>query len=229
MLPATPPPYDAWGGARFEAPRAVALERAPAPLSEAPDHARRSFEFDSELGIGLPHCPSSGGAGCPSLTAGTELALTLLLRPAPFFAFGANARRFAFGLGGRSGSDEVHGSALFVGVAGRAYFLDSGFVDPYLELDLGGGALSLDVSGSSAHAEERVPFAFGARSAAGVDFMLSSWLRLGSFLAVTRFLPTSVSHCDALGCAARSAGSSWLAVGATSLGVRLSFAGGELL
>jgi hypothetical protein len=59
--------------------------------------------------------------------------------------------------------------------------------------------------------------------------MLTSWLRLGSFLALTRFLPTSVAHCEALGCSARSAGSAWLALGATSLGVRLTFASGELL
>lgn len=177
----------------------------------------------------MPHCPNSDGAGCPTLTAGSEIGLTLLFRPTPFFAFGANARRFAFGLGGSSGSEEAHGSALFLGLAGRAYFLDAGFVDPYLELDLGGGALSLELSGNGSSAEESVPFAFGARSAAGVDFMLNSWLRLGSFLAVTRFLPRTVSHCEALGCSARSTGSSWVAVGATSLGVRLTFAGGELL
>jgi hypothetical protein len=228
MLPLSPPPYDAWAGARFDPPLAAPLERAPAPLSDAPDHARRSYELDSELGIGVPHCPTSDGAGCPSFTAGTEIGLTLLLRPTPYFAFGANARRFAFGLGGSTSFGEAHGSALFLGLAGRVYFLDAGFVDPYLELDLGGGSLSLEVNGT-ARVEERVPFAFAARSAAGVDFMLTSWLRLGSFLALTRFLPTSVAHCEALGCSARSTGSAWLALGATSLGVRLTFASGELL
>src|SRR5215208_239536 len=98
MLPA-PPPYDAWAGTRFEAPQAALLERAPAPASEAPDRARRSFELASELGMGVPHCPNSQGAGCPSLTAGTEIGLILLFRPSPYFAFGASARRFAFGLG----------------------------------------------------------------------------------------------------------------------------------
>jgi hypothetical protein len=58
---------------------------------------------------------------------------------------------------------------------------------------------------------------------------MNSWLRLGTFLAFTRFAPASVDHCEAIGCSARSAGSSWIAVGATSLGVRLSFGAGELL
>lgn len=228
MLPA-PPPYDAWAGTRFDAPQAALLERAPPPLGEAPEHARRSFEFGPELGIGVPHCPNADGAGCPSFTAGSEIGLTLLLRPTPYFAFGASARRFAFGLGAGTRESAAHGSALFLGLAGRAYFLESGLIDPYLELALGGGSLSLEVSGKGTRVDEQVAFAFGARSAAGVDFMLNSWLRVGTFLSLTRFAPTSVAHCEAGGCSARSAGASWLAVGATSLGVRLSFAAGELL
>lgn len=228
-MPLTALPYDAWHGTHFDAPHAALLDRAPAPLAEAPDHPRRQFELGAELGIGVPHCPNSDGAGCASLTAGSEIGLTLLFRPSPYFAFGPSGRRFAFGLGGSTGPSETHGSALFFGLAGRAYFLESGLLDPYLELALGGGRLDLDVSGSGARASEQVAFAPGARSAAGVDFSFNSWLRLGTFLALTRFLPGSVAHCDALGCSARSAGSSWLAVGATSLGVRLTFAAGELL
>jgi hypothetical protein len=227
-MPLAALPYDAWQGTHYDAPHSAPLERAPAPLADAPDHPRRQFELGSELGIGLPHCPSNDGVGCPSFTAGSEVALTLLVRPSPYFAFGVSGRRFAFGLGGSSGAEEAHGSALFFGLAGRAYFLESGLLDPYLELDLGGGRLDLDVSGP-ARANERVVFAPGARSAAGVDFALNSWLRLGTFVALTRFLPTSVAHCEALGCTTRSGGSSWLAVGATSLGVRLTFAAGEAL
>jgi hypothetical protein len=118
---------------------------------------------------------------------------------------------------------------LFWGLTGRAYFLESGVFDPYLELAVGGGSLRLEVSGQRLRAEEQVPFAFGARSAAGVDLLLNSWLRLGTFFSFTRFAPASVAHCEVLGCSARSAGSSWLAVGATSLGVRVSLATGELL
>lgn len=228
MLPA-PPPYDAWAGDRFDAPHVAPLERAPAPLAEAKERPRRSFEFAPELAIAVPHCPSAGSAGCPSLTAGSEIGLTLLVRPSPYFAFGASARRFAFGLGGRARAVDAQGSALFLGLSARVYFLESGFVDPHLELDLGGGALGLSVSERGAAIEEQVPFSFGARSAAGVDFLLNSWLRLGTFFAVTRFLPASVAHCEGSGCSARSASSSWLAVGATSLGVRVSFAAGELL
>jgi len=151
-----------------------------------------------------------------------------LFRPNPYFAFGASARRFAFGLGGSAGGSEARGGALFWGLTGRAYFLEAGLVDPYLELALGGGSLGLEVSGS-VRAEEQVPFAFAARSAAGVDLLLNGWLRVGSFLSLTRFVPSSVAHCEGLGCSARSADSSWLAVGATSLGVRLGLASGELL
>ena len=227
-MPLAALPYDAWQGTHFEAPHSAPFERAPPPLAEAPEHPRRQFELGSELAIGMPHCPSDDGAGCPSFTAGSEIALSLLFRPSPYFAFGVGGRRFAFGLGGNSGAENAHGSALFFGIVGRVYFLESGLLDPYLELDLGGGRLDLDVSGRT-RANESVSFAPGARSAAGLDFALNSWLRLGTFLALTRFLPSSVAHCESLGCEARSASSSWLAVGATSLGVRLTFAAGEAL
>jgi len=48
-------------------------------------------------------------------------------------------------------------------------------------------------------------------------------------LAITRYFPSSVSHCDALGCSARRASSTSLVVGATSLGLSLTVAAGELL
>lgn len=226
-MPLAAVPYDAWQGSHFDAPQVALLERAPAPLAEAPDHPRRQFELGSELGIGMPHCASDDGVGCPSFTAGGEIALTLLYRATPYFAFGVGGRRFAFGLGGSSGAEAARGSALFFGVSGRAYFLESGLVDPYLELELGGGRLDLELG--AAHANESVGFAPGARSAAGVDFALNSWLRVGTFLALTRFIPSSVAHCESRACSTRSAGSSWLAVGATSLGVHLTFAAGEAL
>ena len=227
-MPLASLPYDAWQGTHYHAPHAALLDRARAPLADAPAPPRRQFELGSELGIGVPHCESSDGLGCPSLSAGGEVAVSLLYRPSGYFAFGAAGRRFAFGLGGSTGPEEARGSALFLGLTARVYLFDSGLFDPYLELELGGGQLGLDVSGGP-RAHESVSFAPGARSAAGVDFALNGWLRAGTFLAFTRFFPTSVAHCEALTCSTRSASASWLAVGATSLGVRLTFATGEAL
>jgi hypothetical protein len=219
-----PPPYSAWRGRSFGAPDRPLLAPGPAPLGPPRERARRQFELGADLGVGVPHCARDDGPGCPALTAGTEIGLTVLARPTPYFAFGGSIRRLAFDFSTR-GQARARASALFVALVGRVYLLESGVFDPYLELDLGGGALGLYLT----NANERVPFAPALRSAAGLDFALNGWLRLGSFLSFTQYLPSSVTRCEAFSCSNRSAGSAWLAVGATSLGLNLGFGAGDWL
>jgi len=107
------PPYRAWQGARFQLATPPLLERAPAPETERPERARRAFELGSELGLGLPHCASASG-GCPLLGAGSEIAITLLARPRPYFALGASARHWAFELGSRADSGPARAKQVFV-------------------------------------------------------------------------------------------------------------------
>jgi hypothetical protein len=205
------------------------LDRAPAPLDDPPERGRRWFELGPELGVGVPHCKRDGGAGCASLAAGPELGLVALMRPIPYLAFGVEGRRVAFDIGSADGNGATHASALFAGLVGRLYFLETDRLDPYLDLALGAGslALSADDHGSAVH--ETVNFSLAARSAIGLDLLPNSWLRFGAFFSVLRYFPSSVVHCEAAACGSIAPSAGLLAVGATTLGIRVSAALGELL
>lgn len=217
-------PYDAWQGQRFHEPAPLMSEQLPAPLAEPKERARRPFELNAEFGAALPHCAGGGGPGCAELTFGSELALALLLRPTPMFAFGAEARRFGFDYAARPSA--ARADAVFVGVCSRVYFLERGPVDPFLELAFGGGPLSVVAAGG---VEQKAALVPALRSAAGIDLVLSDWLRAGAFLSLTRYWAASASHCDAAGCSAVAGRDSLLSIGATSLGLRLTIAAGEPL
>lgn len=211
-----------------DAPLPVAeLPPAAAPLDEPPELPRRTFELWPEVGLSLPQCASNSGTGCAALNAGPELAITALMRPLPHFAFGASARRASFSV---TPDDSWRTSAtmsLFALVA-RVYAFEGGRFDPYLELDLGAGALAVDVSGQGAHTEKS-PFSPALRSALGVDVVLNGWLRAGAFVSYARYFPGSVSYCSDGGCSAVAASSSGLTLGSLSLGVEIGLVGGETL
>ena len=211
-----------------DAPLPVAeLPPAAAPLDEPPELPRRTFELWPEVGLSLPQCALNNGTGCAALNAGPELAITALMRPLPHFAFGASARRASFSV---TPDDSWRTSAtmsLFALVA-RVYAFEGGRFDPYLELDLGAGALAVDVSGQGAHTEKS-PFSPALRSALGVDVVLNGWLRAGAFVSYARYFPGSVSFCDDGGCGAVAASSSGLTLGSLSIGVEFGLVGGETL
>jgi hypothetical protein len=160
------------------------------------------------------------------LSGGTEVGLNLLLRPSPYFAFGGEVRLLAFTFGNRP---LARASASFAGVAGRVYFFEDGNIDPYLELGLGVGSLDMTARDGGPELSEEADFAPAARVAGGIDFVFSSHLRAGPFLGLTRYAPASVVHCAAGSCAALETRFSGIAIGATSLGVRLTLAAGEML
>lgn len=208
---------------------ALDVERAPAPLPDPIEPARRTFDFGAELGAVVPHCEQSGGPGCAALNVGLELALTASMRPTAHFAFGAELRRFAFDAFGADSTAATRAGALFAGVMGRVFLLQRGVADPYLELALGGGSLGLESEARTGRARERASFAPAVRGALGVDCAATPWLRVGGFFAWTHYVPNGVAHCDAIGCSTIPASASWLAIGATSLGIRVSLTMGELL
>ena len=213
-----------------ERPAAISyLPAPPAPLDEPDTLARRSFELWAGLGLGLPHCAVSSGDGCAALRPGAEFSLLGLMRPAPWFAFGLSARYATFSVTPTGDDWQSAASASFVGAAARVYAFESGRFDPYLELNLGAGALSLDVHAGNAGRREHVTLAPALRSALGFDLLLNSWLRCGAYLSYSRYLPGSVSRCGALGCTAVAAGDSTLTLGSTALGVSLGWTAGELL
>lgn len=219
-------PYSAWQGRRFAEPAPWLAEKAPAPLTEPPERPRRLFELSPELALALPECVRHGGLGCAELAFGNELALVALVRQIPAFAFGAEVRRFAFDHPTSAGASTTRAGALFAGLAARVYFLERGSLDPFLGLALGAGSLDVEAANDLRETATLVP---ALRSSAGCDVTLSSWLRIGGFLAYTRYFPSSVSHCEGQACVAIPASQTALAVGGTSLGLRLTLSTGERL
>jgi hypothetical protein len=221
-------PYAAWQTERYPAPSGVVLERPPAPPREEPEQARRLWELVPELGLALPSCRKRAES-CGGIRPGLDVGITGLYRPMPYFAFGVSAHFDAFSLGRSRSADVLEASTSFFGVAGRVYAFESGAFDPYLELALGGG--SLETSGVDARGRvgTHVDFAPAARVAAGLDFALGSWLRLGPVFAVSEYAPRTASVCGAGGCVSRSAERAALPRGSTSFGFRLSLSAGERL
>jgi hypothetical protein len=91
-------------------------------------------------------------------------------------------------------------AAVYFGLAARAYFLDEGSVDPYLELGLGVGALgtSFDeesiADGESARFEE-TGAGPAVRIGGGVDFYLSRRLRFGPAIGYTQVSVDKIRRC----------------------------------
>ncbi len=220
LLPITP------NVALSEAPL---LEAPPQPLSAPPERARRWFELGPELGVAIPHCESAAGSSCAALGAGPEVGVSALLRPTPTFAFGVEARRLAFELDDGEHGGSTRASALFAGLVGRLYLLQSEMLDPYLDLTLGAGSLSLASSERGVSARENANLSFAMRSSAGLDLLPNDWLRVGAYFSILRYFPGSVLHCDGALCGAVPARAAWSPLGATTLGVRVSVAAGELL
>lgn len=200
------------------------MERAPPPLDEEPEHARRLFELTPAFGLSIPNCAHT--PGCAALSPGANVGLTVLYRPVPSFAFGVSGRLDAFSIG-HDTEQAFDASATWFGLAGRVYAFESGALDPYLELALGGGTLELSGSHAGGRDRARVDFTFGARLAAGLDVALTPWLRLGPELAFTEYVRKD--SCRGVLCGTYGAGRALLPTGATSLGFRLTLATGERL
>jgi hypothetical protein len=114
------------------------------------------------------------------------------------------------------------------GLSGRVYAFETGRFDPYFELELGAGAVSLEVLATSGR-RERAALLPAVRSALGFDWALTSWFRCGAFLGYSQYLSGSVARCGPSGCTAISAGESSLVRGSTSFGVALGFTAGQML
>jgi hypothetical protein len=219
-------PYAAWGGERHAPPPPLADERGPGPLPEQPELARRTFELVPELGVSFPHCAGSHGpSGCDALVAGTELGLSALYRVSPYFAVGASGGADAYTFSNARGSE---GRALFAGVTGRVYFLESGAWDPYLELTLGAGSLAAFSGENGSRAHDRVALAPAARVAAGIDFALGPWLRAGPLLALSRYSAATAQRCSGRACGAVPLEASSVPIGATSFALRLTVSAGDV-
>lgn len=220
-------PYAAWTSARHPLPTSELPDRAPRPAPEEPEQARRLLEFAPDVGVALPSC-AGRGAACADLTAGAEVGLSALYRAMPHFAFGVVARLDAFSFG-QGAADAAAAQMTFFGVAGRLYAFQTGLLDPYLELAIGGGSVETTVTSAGNRSTTVAEFTPAGRISAGVDFALNPWLRLGPAASLSEYAPSSASHCADRRCNVVDLGQAPVPRGATSFAFRLTFTTGERL
>jgi hypothetical protein len=142
-----------------------------APLPRPPSDDRRPLELAGTARLLAPLCSGRGSrADCRSgdLLGGGSIGL--LHRYSPYFAVGAEG--FVFG---GSGDEGVSRRALELSVVSRVHLLESGAVDPYLELLLGYGA-ERSQGGGDGESNRRGP---SARIGGGLDVTLWDRARSG--------------------------------------------------
>lgn len=227
-----PAPYEPWQAAGPLPPSAAPARELPPPLARPREQARRPVELGVAFAAFLPSCGSGSidDRACLTLSAGSGVDAALLYRVSPFFAFGVEGALSGFG-NGHGALSSAGGSARFFGVTGRVYFADAGSWDPYLALTLGIGVLNLRVPSASESATPEAKIAttgLGARVAGGVDYSLSSHLRLGPSVSFSRWVAYDDASCEGGVC--REQGALYGHVlGFATLGLRLTGSFGDAL
>lgn len=121
----------------------------------------------------------------------------VLWRFIPYFAWGGGFEIEGFRYQPPSSLhlSNTSSAAVFLGLLGRAYFLESGPLDPYLQLGLGGGALgtSADQNGVSYQETGAGP---AIQIGGGIDFFLSRRIKLGPSLSWTRVFVDKLRRCE---------------------------------
>jgi hypothetical protein len=131
----------------------------PLPLARAPELARRPVELTAAVTASLALCRNGDRSLCRALGPAYGGELAALYRPTPYFAFGGS-------FGYSRADTTLRGHALTLettalAMVGRAYLLEEGAVDPYLEGLVGWAG---------------APF---ARAGGGVDWFVGPGLKIG--------------------------------------------------
>jgi len=188
----------------------------PAPERET-EWVRRSFEVVAEAGLALPWCSQSSFAPCASLGTGISASLAGFYRISPYVGLGAEIAAASFRL------DEGSGHAGIVGPVFRAYFLEEGSIDPWIQVGFG-----------AAHFRTRHPADLSVEAtgpvvsgAAGVDFWLSPSWKLGPAIGQRFLFPTESRGCNFQGCGSFTAGQAGGIRRHLNLGLTATFAFGS--
>ena len=132
----------------------------PLPLARAPELARRPVELAAAATASVALCRrDSERATCRALGPAYGGELAVLYRPTPYFAFGGS-----FGYSRADATRRGHALSLettALAMVGRAYLLEEGAVDPYLEGLVGWAG---------------APF---ARAGGGVDWFVGPGVKVG--------------------------------------------------
>lgn len=192
-------PYRPWTGTRYAPPPpGPELPPPPLPAPPPPEYARRPIELIPELGLSLPVCASGSvsNQNCNGVRLGGGGGFQVLWRFIPYFAWGGGVEieGFRYRPPSSLGLTSTSSAAVFLGLLGRAYFLDSGPFDPYLQLGLGGGALgtSFDQNGASYQETGAGP---ALQIGGGLDFFLSRRVKLGPSITWTRVFVDKLRRC----------------------------------
>jgi opacity protein-like surface antigen len=181
-------------------PRTPVVVTTPAPARIASSGpVRRSVELVPELSLTRAHCAAGDTSSdrCSGVKAGAELGFQAFWRVTPYLAWGGG-----FELAGFRNSPPAHtgitdagAGAAFLGLLGRAYFLDRSSIDPYVQLGLGGAVVVTTGRRDNVHFDET-----GAGPAlqlgGGVDFFVSSRVKLGPSLAYTHVFIHRLRDCS---------------------------------
>jgi opacity protein-like surface antigen len=176
---------------------AIAVPPAPRALPSVP--TRRSVELVPELALAWPHCASGEASNdrCDGVRGGAGGAFSAFWRFSPYVAAGGGLEIAGFRYEPPAHLNLTSSNAVgvFLGFLGRAYFLDHGSVDPYAQLGIGGGGMGTGGRRAGQHFEET-----GAGPAlqlgGGVDFFVSSILKLGPSVSYTHVFVDKIRHCE---------------------------------
>lgn len=229
--PGAPEPYAPWDGSTVGTPASPLAEK-PRALERAPDFSRRVLELGADVGAALPSCGGrvDQGAPCGALAPGLFLGLSALWRPGPYFAFGGAFHLADFGGKADTAPERASGRLYEASVGARVYMLESGRIEPYLELWLGAGAQrTAALPLGQPHFEQR-SFGVGGRIGGGVDFYLGEQVRLGPSLSALRSFATSNQLCSSgARCTALDVDRHGQLLGAYVLALRLTLGFGSRL
>jgi len=198
---AAEPPPRAPRFAFLDAPPPPLTDLPPEPTREGDEYPRRVWEGFPSGGIGTPFCRGTAlGAGhCGEATSGATVGAGLLYRVSPYIAVGLDASLARFTSRASTAWGAAYSHASWIGLLVRAYFLDRGLLDPYVETGFGQGSA---VAGHiDAGADVRTAAAApSVMAGAGIDFWLAPYLRVGPALSYRISWISSVRGCYAATC-----------------------------
>ena len=208
----------------LSAPPPAPPEPSPPPRREEEEFPRRAWELAPRLGLAVPLCrgDATGEGRCDQTTTGSAVGAGLLWRIAPYVALGVEADLSSFHLDAAEGSSR----STWVGAVVRGYFLDRGWLDPWVQTGFGRG--SIDTAWNGGNLEARFSGSGPATMAqAGLDFWISDHLKLGPAFAYYWTLLRDLRACSGPTCAVSSVGSTGAVGSYATVSIALAIALGR--
>lgn len=171
-------------------------EMPPAPDREAPEYARKSWEIIPNVGWTLPSCKAVdvGGNTCIGVGSGISFGISGVYRITPHAALGAEVEIAEFGYDSPAAGVSGASRAGHFGPIFRTYFLERGFVDPWVQVGFGMGAASTSYANTRGDLSVTASGA-AVSAAAGVDFWVTPFLKVGPSVGQQVVFPTEVRVC----------------------------------